>query len=279
MSRFPVRRIGSTLWEDFGADGFNEYGYNEQGFNRQGTPCVVIRGDAPWWFAQDDSFDPGAQERKELYQRDDLSGDKLLDFFFVPEERNQRNPLYSHMVYAQDTPNLVSFSDNSYTIIAGEPVEPLVVYVTDIAVVASSSSNCDSDRPAGSGWEVVRSQSSEPQDFNQGAGGKYIWMFYKTGTSGPGITAVQFIMGGSAVAPAGWTKIDVDFNKGAGGEYIWLCYTKSENAKYIGRFQAGSGGSEAASREGFGPSAVVLPQDTNKGAGGRYIRLGYYYAT
>ncbi|MEZ4733249.1 MAG: hypothetical protein R3E79_39645 [Caldilineaceae bacterium] len=154
-----------------------------------------------------------------------------------------------------------------------------MAYVTDIAVAATDSENWESVRPSGSGWQVVKNKYSEPQDFNQKVGGKYIWMFYQTADSGPGIAAVRFITGEDAVTPPGWTKIDVDFNKGAGGEYIWLCYVKSANTKYIASFWTGYGESEASALGDLGSWAVVLRQDANKGAWGKFIYLGYYYVS
>ncbi|MEZ4733248.1 MAG: hypothetical protein R3E79_39640 [Caldilineaceae bacterium] len=169
-----------------------------------------------------------------------------------------------------------------------------MAYVTDIAVVAGSAYANSQWASPGSGWEVVRNKYGEPQDFNQHALGEFIWMFYKTADSGPGIAAVRFIPGKDAVAPPGWTKINVDFNKGAGGEHIWLFYVKDEETKYIARFQSGYGESETSAWDDFEQSAVVLRMDTNEGVSNEIniphtslsipqfqkkycIFLGYYY--
>lgn len=63
---------------------------------------------------------------------------------------------------------------------------------------------------------------------NDGAGGEYIYLYYKKGTKGEydtdGITDMLLVTGKNAFAPAGYDRLSVDLNRGAGGKYIYLCY-------------------------------------------------------
>ncbi|MCH3918171.1 MAG: hypothetical protein LKE40_12095 [Spirochaetia bacterium] len=65
-------------------------------------------------------------------------------------------------------------------------------------------------------------------DLNTGAGGDYIYLFYKKDTKWEydtdGITDITLVTGQNAFAPAGYDRLSVDLNRGAGGEYIYLCY-------------------------------------------------------
>lgn len=149
-------------------------------------------------------------------------------------------------------------------------------YVTNISVRKSDSSDWQKYKPADD-WEVVKNKEGEAQDFNQKAGGDYIYIYYKTGDFGPGVAALRFITGENAKAPAGWDKVDVDLNAGAGGEFIFLCYRKNNESNYIKYFQSGYGESENSAFKDFNSDAVVLCQDLNEGAEGKFIYLGYYY--
>ncbi len=150
-------------------------------------------------------------------------------------------------------------------------------YAINITVRASESSDWRKVIPAGDNWNVVKNKYGEAQDFNEGAHGEFIFIFYQTGESGQGLAAIRFITGQNTSPPIGWTKVDVDINKGAGGEYIYLCYLRSPEATYINHFQSGFGKSEGSAFSDFTPNAVVLSQDLNKGAHGKYIYLGYYF--
>ena len=150
-------------------------------------------------------------------------------------------------------------------------------YVTNLSVKKSGSSDWRKTKPAGDNWEVVRNKGGEAQDFNQNAGGEYIFIYYQTGGSGPGVAAVRFIIGKDAKTPNGWNKEDVDLNAGAGGEFIYLCYRRSAESNYIKEFQSGYGKTEESAFKDFNRNAVVLRQDLNRGAKGKYIYLGYYY--
>ena len=150
-------------------------------------------------------------------------------------------------------------------------------YVINLTVKKSIDSDWRQLQPAGDGWNVVKNKNGDAQDFNQGAGGDYIFIFYQIGVSGKGIAAVRFIKGEGAKAPDGWTKEDIDLNAGAGGEYIYLCYLRNSESEYIREFVSGSGKSAGSAFDDFDSSAVVLRQELNKGAKGKYIYLGYRY--
>lgn len=113
MSKFPVYRIGTKDWDDFGSDGFNQYGYNEQGYDKNGKRHIVLASKCPWWFAQDDSFDAIVGDRKEI-ARCGVSGDWVTDFFFVPESGEpyyERHPLNSYICYSQAAADAVRARD------------------------------------------------------------------------------------------------------------------------------------------------------------------------
>ena len=150
-------------------------------------------------------------------------------------------------------------------------------YIVEMTARALDNADWTHGMPAGSGWQVVNNKNNDPQDFNQGAEGKYIYIYYQTGTSGKGVAAMRFITGKDATAPTGWQKVDVDLNDGAGGQYIYLCYQKNSDADYIATLQSGYGDSVESAFCDFGRSAVVLAQDLNEDAKGKFIYLGYYF--
>lgn len=150
-------------------------------------------------------------------------------------------------------------------------------YIVEITARALESADWNQGMPAGSGWQVVKNKNGDPQDFNQGAGGKFIYIYYQLASSGKGLSAIRFITGSGATPPAGWQKVDVDLNSGAGGQFIYLCYQKNAEADYIATLQSGYGDTVESAFGDFGRSAVVLAQDLNESAKGKYIYLGYYF--
>lgn len=148
-------------------------------------------------------------------------------------------------------------------------------YVTEVTVEIQSSSTPTT--PPGQGWNVVRNIDGEPQDFNQGAGGKYIFIFYKTSDSGVAIGGLRLIKGENVNAPSGWEKYPQDLNSGAGGDYIYLCSAPSTDFRFIRELICGFGSSVESAMGDFPENAVVLRQDANQGAGGKYIFLGYVF--
>lgn len=150
-------------------------------------------------------------------------------------------------------------------------------YVTNIDVKALDSDDWRKGLPAGDHWLVVKNKNGDAQDFNQGASGKYIYIYYQSLDDGQGVEAIRFIKGKDAIVPKGWTKIDCDLNGGSGGEYIYLCYIKSADSNLIYELQSGFGDSLESAMSDFNQDAVVLRQDLNEGAKGKYIFLGYYF--
>ncbi|KAE8287112.1 hypothetical protein D5F01_LYC15076 [Larimichthys crocea] len=66
-------------------------------------------------------------------------------------------------------------------------------------------------------------------DLNKGAGGNYIYLWYKTEQGSAPITRLQVTFSDDmavGLISAGYTKIDKDLNAGAGGDYIYLWYFK-----------------------------------------------------
>lgn len=108
-----------------------------------------------------------------------------------------------------------------------------------------------------------------PQDTNEGAGGKYIYICYKKGPIQQAITDIYVTAGDSSsvFVPDGYTKIDKDLNKGAGGKYIYLCYRRVMNTpiKDITLIK----GTDSNIKPPMGYER--LAQDLNQGAGGKYI--------
>jgi hypothetical protein len=70
----------------------------------------------------------------------------------------------------------------------------------------------------------------DPSDLNAGAGGKYIYLVWKTGESKPPIRNITFVVGNQSSPPyiPGWVSIPQDLNQGAGEDYIWLYYTTGQ---------------------------------------------------
>ena len=98
--------------------------------------------------------------------------------------------------------------------------------VTDVRIQTSSS--C----PAG--WKSPEKFDGLNGDLNQGAGGKDIFMCYKTGDSHSGweagdLYSVRVVTGKDAACPSGSTRVtaldglDGDLNQWAGGDFIYLC--------------------------------------------------------
>jgi hypothetical protein len=117
-------------------------------------------------------------------------------------------------------------------------------------------------------------------DLNDSAGGKYIWLCYKTTSNrADAITDICFVTGKDAEAPAGYSKLNTDLNDGAGGEYIYLCYATAATTgvKFlpIAKLALISGNSnDIKPEDGF----MRINQDLNAGAGGKYIYLCFKYA-
>jgi len=145
-----------------------------------------------------------------------------------------------------------------------------MAHVTEITVKLSDKTP---EFPDGKDWQIVRNADKEPQDFSQGAGGKYVYVFYKTGT-GKGISALRFIHDATPV-PSGWTKLDVGFSKNR--KRTFLCYQESSDFACISSLKAGYGKSVGNAMDDFSQGDIIIFQDTNEGDGGKFIFLGYSY--
>ncbi|OHX10215.1 hypothetical protein [Chromobacterium sphagni] len=150
-------------------------------------------------------------------------------------------------------------------------------YVVNITAAAIDNDDWRSKLPPGEGWTVVTNKNGSAQDFNQGAKGKFIYIYYQTAQTGKGVSAIRFITGKDATPPAGWQKVNVDLNDGAGGLFIYLCFQNSAETNYIGRIQSGYGDTVQSAFGDFDEYAVVMAQDINQGAGGKFIYLGYNF--
>jgi hypothetical protein len=123
------------------------------------------------------------------------------------------------------------------------------------------------------GWDIVN------VDLNRDAGGKYIYLCYKTG---PGyqaaISEVTFITNNQQT-PAGFIKMQQDLNQGAGGDFIYLCYKKEITINPIRRVDVLIG-QNAQPEPGFYFAENYWSenkQDLNQGAGGNFLWMVYSY--
>jgi hypothetical protein len=121
------------------------------------------------------------------------------------------------------------------------------------------------------GWEMIN------VDLNRDAGGKYIYLCYKTGLDDQeAISAVTLIINNQQT-PSGFIKIPQDLNQGAGGEFIYLCYKKEITSNPIRRVDVLIGQN---AQPGTGFYFVEnywtgVKQDLNQGAGGNFLWMVY----
>lgn len=91
--------------------------------------------------------------------------------------------------------------------------------ITAIQVAASSSKDdCDCIPP---GYTKVEG------DLNKGAGGKYVYVSYVTGTKAKPVTEITFVTDDSKLIwprDSDFYRINQDCNEGAGGRYIYMAY-------------------------------------------------------
>ena len=109
-------------------------------------------------------------------------------------------------------------------------------------------------------------------DLNKGAGGEYIYLWYKRSNDVAAAITGLFVCDDEQPNPPllyfhvpGKDGRKVDLNKGSGGKYIWLTYTKDRDA--------GKPLIDIAIAESDAPTPEFekLNYDLNKGAGGKYI--------
>ncbi len=131
------------------------------------------------------------------------------------------------------------------------------------------------------------------RDLNIGAGGDFIWIYYKLGpddgSEGEPITGIYTVnTNNGETNPTGGTLIPVDLNDGAGGDYIYLGYFTGTDDPIIrsiainnraektstGDFVYSEGG-ESSYYFWVTQQTTVKMQDLNESAGGHFVYLGY----
>jgi hypothetical protein len=129
-------------------------------------------------------------------------------------------------------------------------------------------------------------------DLNKGAGGKFIYLCYTTDPAcGSPITGIYVYSGKNQThyPNSGYFHVrnsdnygpdgsrGADLNKGAGGDYIYLLATRDGShppLTYL-PLEITTYKETDLKRFGYYNELNWLPNDLNKGAGGRYIYLGY----
>ena len=148
-------------------------------------------------------------------------------------------------------------------------------YITDVMIIADQNKSTYTAQ----GWTVI------DYDLNKGAGGKFIYLLYKTnnspGSSGTAITDIYLKTGNSSrpnslthdgrtyySAPSAGAN---DLNSGAGGAFIFLYYTKDDftPGRAISNIYFNSSSSGAVGANGNNSSGF----DLNSGARGEYIYM------
>lgn len=154
--------------------------------------------------------------------------------------------------------------------------------VINVEVTSSENDEAKSPTPEGD-WICVKNKYDKNQDFNQGNGGLFVWVWYQTkdvilGDTRESVSALRFLTGNDAIiAPVGWIKCGINFNNKDDKEAIYLFYKKTAGFDCIEKLVAGYGNSTQSAMDDFDKSAIVLRQDTNRVAGGdsKFIFLGY----
>ncbi|XP_019207256.1 uncharacterized protein LOC109196971 [Oreochromis niloticus] len=147
-------------------------------------------------------------------------------------------------------------------------------------------------------------------DLNKGAEGKYIYLWYKKGSSSP-ITRIQLTFNDGmsrGLITAGYQKINKNLNAGTSGDYIYLWYYRG-NSEYdvpIVDLHVSIGAREEAQMFAFGWERLAcdlnrkargkwiylwvkrerptngyirVDEDTNRGAGGSFVFIWYRQTT
>ena len=139
---------------------------------------------------------------------------------------------------AMDTLQAMTVSGHPASEIKANPRENLVTrdkvetYINDIFVVAGSSRAACINYLKDGGWTPI------DRDLNEGSGGKYIYLGYKTTTNPYDAICDLWLDTDDDENWTGWRRCgktglgfnyDGDLNKGAGGKYLYLYYTKDKN--------------------------------------------------
>jgi hypothetical protein len=160
----------------------------------------------------------------------------------------------------------------------------ILIHDSHLALVDLTVRDMGSNPPQNleGGWRLL------PQDLNEDAGGRYLWIYYRLGSDDdPDLTPIDRVYtvntSDNERDRFDGTKINIDLNKGAGGDYIYLYYTRGG----VNPIRALHSSADGKTRytDYASPSLVWLPvcnnpgtgapQDLCEGAGGDYIYLYY----
>lgn len=159
-------------------------------------------------------------------------------------------------------------------------------FVSDILI--TSDGKKPNARSAPAGYNLV------DRDLNEGAGGDFIYLSYRTMTQGQlsssGRLPITNLMMVQYDKPQTWTtaysndgngrralyyRINVDLNKGAGGRYVYLLYTYDKQYAPLVALDAYTDNNRPTSNEWdtvtWNDTFAIA--DVNKGAGGKYIYI------
>ncbi|XP_029985192.1 uncharacterized protein LOC115415665 [Sphaeramia orbicularis] len=113
-------------------------------------------------------------------------------------------------------------------------------------------------------------------DLNKGAGGKYIYLWYKKQSEGVPITRIQISFNSDmadGLARAGYTQVPKDLNAGSGGDFIYLWYFKG-TTEYDTSIQDVDVTVDAeAEAQKFKLNWERVTCDLNRKAGGNWIHM------
>ncbi len=134
--------------------------------------------------------------------------------------------------------------------------------VTDLTVISGSTASIE----APPGFFKI------PQDLNDGAGGKYVFLCYRKDPEATEfVTDIRVIVGRrpGMAAPEGFCKIEQDTNAGAGGRFVYICYKKSERGAKVLNVAVLPGDPLP------GYAFTRCPQNLNEGTRGRKLFLSF----
>ncbi|XP_039637258.1 uncharacterized protein LOC120546400 [Perca fluviatilis] len=111
-------------------------------------------------------------------------------------------------------------------------------------------------------------------DLNKGAGGKYIYIWYKKESRSAPITGLQVTFNDDmavGLINAGYTKIDKDLNAGARGFYLYLWYFRGSGEYHTPIVEIDVTTDAKSEAHKFLQDWERLDCDLNRGAGGNWI--------
>jgi len=171
--------------------------------------------------------------------------------------------------------------ENVFQKSATDIILPEDSYITDITVVSDKNENVAKAK-CPPGYQRIDA------DLNEGAGGEYIYFCIKRGKRENAITnilceSLGFSQSEATIGVAhrgivaSYFRHGTDLNKGAGGDYLYLLYTRDTRYRPIRNITVYMDGGYL-SEEWNGRMCYINTTETadlNKGAGGRYIYVGF----